>query len=109
MSDTDVSDIMIAVRRRVAMVVAAHHPWPKQRRVTLFVAAGVNHLTDSGVAELMSGLVALRSTVQVRVLRLHMNRLGDGAARAVAGLLSSSTHPVSELHLSHNHISIAGP
>lgn len=106
--DSDVGAIVAAVRKRAQQVVAAHQPWPPTRRVTLFVAAGVNRMTDTGAGELVAGLVALRGTVQVRVLRLHMNCIGDGGAAAVANLIVSSTHQLAEVHLSHNSITEAG-
>ena len=106
--DGDIPAVIAALRMRIRYVKRANTPWPEGRCINLFVAAGGNQLSDNGVTELVAALTSMRATVQVRVLRLHMNRFGDGAAEAIASLVSVGKVAMSELHVSHNSLTEAG-
>ena len=75
-------------------------------------------LGDAGVVALFEALAAFarargaRRRLRVRLIRLHMCRVGDGGARALAAfLLALPAHAPDlpwELHLSHNRVSTDG-
>ena len=59
-----------------------------------------NRLTDAGVDGLVAA--ALQHGAQLRVLKLHKNRLSSNAIPPLMELIQKSREPVVELHLSHN-------
>eukprot|EP00747_Dinoflagellata_sp_TGD_P195869 gnl/TRDRNA2_/TRDRNA2_65183_c0_seq2.p1 gnl/TRDRNA2_/TRDRNA2_65183_c0~~gnl/TRDRNA2_/TRDRNA2_65183_c0_seq2.p1 ORF type:complete len:712 (-),score=107.46 gnl/TRDRNA2_/TRDRNA2_65183_c0_seq2:162-2297(-) len=64
-----------------------------------------NQLGDRGVLELLSALERLR--LNVRILKLFKNKIGQAGALALAHWIERSK-PVWELHLSHNRIPAEG-
>ena len=65
-----------------------------------------NALMDAGVQALASALG--ERYFQIRVLKLHKNRLSIAGVHAVASLIESMPRPPYEVHLSHNYIAPAG-
>jgi len=63
---------------------------------------GDNCISDAGVRALVSALREVGA--QLRVLKLHRNRVGAAGAQAVADLIEHAPTPPAEVHLSHNRL-----
>lgn len=61
---------------------------------------GKNNIGDSGIRELVGAL--LKDCIELRVLKLHRNRIGSAGAQEVKHFIEKVTRPPEELHLSHN-------
>lgn len=79
---------------------------------SLFLLLEENHITATGLRELVQWMIAFREKLEGRLvvhgLRLHMNELDDEAALVLAELVARLPEPLKELHLSHNRITEVG-
>lgn len=63
---------------------------------------GGNKIGDVGAKALLDSLVEQKA--QLRVLKLHKNRIASAGSQAVANYVRWSSYPPQEVHLSHNYL-----
>jgi len=83
-------------------------PSGKESKLRMHMELQENNIDDEGIEILVNFLVKNQDAVVLKKLKLWNNKIGDKGAFALANLIEKSPYAITEVHLSHNRITVEG-